>query len=515
MYQELQTDLEKAIQVHSSAIFQKIKWDAKAYNFSDAIPTAWNTRPSAAAGSATEVLKEEQPSCISYGIADGTLDGDSGVVSGIAVPSHTSAEHETEDSDVVIVATTPAPERQALMEIPISQLAKDTKPVGTALRNVFKVTPTEQAEVVSTIQSMMDLEDQGKDPNTVTGSTTSAPVSASTATATYRDTLAMQLKLSAKELKHLQEMVTSDVGMEHLPQTAAQEAIDLPESPSLPPSQEPLGEIAVVQLELPFEGLMLLAGDTTIDSGDKEDGKVNKECLIYDFGHGRCPLRPNSHDGSWSKETHVLSQARMAAYTSDSPKVHALQCGFRQAWLQALGLKKDMSFISDDMRQPIQLHNGSTLPPYTWPADNSFSDDDAFGYPTHDLSFIVEGLWEEFPYLRRMEDFPYPQKYKCKAGTSETKPKFGMYYGVPTHMECGLPVSTLGIIQGALHPEGALTIYTQEVRDCDGTFHQTTTKTCAWYNKVFSNGLSAMNHMRAHYWIALVCPLCSKRDSYS
>ena len=82
----------------------------------------------------------------------------------------------------------------------------------------------------------------------------------------------------------------------------------------------------------------------------------------------------------------------MTAYTSDSPKVQALQHGFCWAWLQALGLNKDMSLISDDMSQPIQLDNGSTLPPYTWPSDNSLPDDDAFGYLTHDFSFIVEGL---------------------------------------------------------------------------------------------------------------------------
>ena len=113
--------------------------------------------------------------------------------------------------------------------------------------------------------------------------------------------------------------------------------------------------------------------------------------------------------------------------------------------LQALGLKKDMSLISDDMSHPIQLDNGPTLCPYTWPSNNSFPDDDAFGYPMHDLSFIIEGLWEEFPYPRKMEDFPYPQKYKCKARTSEIKPKFGMYNGVQIHKECGLPISTLGI----------------------------------------------------------------------
>ena len=176
---------------------------------------------------------------------------------------------------------------------------------------------------------------------------------------------------------------------------------------------------------------MLLARNTTIHSGNKEDGKVNKECLRYDFSHGKFPLKPNSHDGSWSKEIHVLSQARMAAHTSNSPAVQALQCGFCWAWLQAFGLKKNMSLIFDDMSQPIQLDNGSTLAPYTWPSDNSFPDGDAFGYRTWDLSFIVEGLCKEFPYLRRMEDFPYPQKYKCgtsKSGASETKPKFGMYY---------------------------------------------------------------------------------------
>ena len=96
----------------------------------------------------------------------------------------------------------------------------------------------------------------------------------------------------------------------------------------------------------------------------------------------------------------------MAAYTSDSPKVFALQCGFHQAWLQELGLKKDMSLISDDMSQPIELDNGSTLPPYTWPSDNAFPNNATFGYPTSDLSFVVEGMWQ-FAYLRRMEDFPY------------------------------------------------------------------------------------------------------------
>ena len=62
VYQELQTDLEKAIQDHAAAVFQKIKQDAEAYNFSDAIPITRNIGPSAA-----EVLREEHPLGISFG----------------------------------------------------------------------------------------------------------------------------------------------------------------------------------------------------------------------------------------------------------------------------------------------------------------------------------------------------------------------------------------------------------------------------------------------------------------
>ena len=153
---------------------------------------------------------------------------------------------------------------------------------------------------------MMNLEDQGRDPNTVTETVALTHAPASTATATSRDILSMNLKLSAKELKCLQEMVATDVGMEHLLQTAAQEGINMPAL--LSPSQGPFSEVAAIKLEFPIEGLVLLNRNTTIDSGDKEDRKVNKECLRYDFGNGRCPLRSNSHDGSWSKENHMLSQ---------------------------------------------------------------------------------------------------------------------------------------------------------------------------------------------------------------
>ena len=165
--------------------------------------------------------------------------------------------------------------------------------------------------------------------------------------------------------------------MEHLLQVAVQEDIDMPALPSLPLPPDPLGDVTAVQPKFPIDDLVLLTVNMTTNSGKKDDGKVKKECLGYDLG--KFSLKPGSCDGSWSKETCVLSQARMAAYTSDSPKVFAPQCGFYQAWLQALGLKKDMFLVSDDMSQPIELDNGSTFPLYTWPSDNVFPDDATFG----------------------------------------------------------------------------------------------------------------------------------------
>ena len=151
---------------------------------------------------------------------------------------------------------------------------------------------------------------------------------------------------------------------------------------------------------------------------------------------------------------------------------------------------------------------------HTWPSDKAFLDNTNYGYPTRDLLFVVEGQWAEFLYLQRIEDLPYPRKYKCTARSSDVKPKFGMYFGMPSCEEYGLPVMTMGIIQGGIHSDGVHTIYAQEVKDSEGTFCWTTTKICAWCNCVFSNGESAMNHMRTHYRIVLVCPFCAVCGSH-
>ena len=58
---------------------------------------------------------------MSFGVTDETHEDDRGVVIGIAIPNHTSWDHETEDSDLMIVSTTPGTEHQALAKNPIPQ----------------------------------------------------------------------------------------------------------------------------------------------------------------------------------------------------------------------------------------------------------------------------------------------------------------------------------------------------------------------------------------------------------
>ena len=443
VYPELQTDLEKAIQYNGAAMFGKIRQGMPADTFSRAIPTV-HGNGQLVTGSAAGVLKEEHITGTSFGVVEETLEEEGGVVSGITAPSQVSGGQEMEDSDV-IMGSTPGCNRSVLVEIPMPQCAKGFRPVQIAPRNIFETPLTEQAQAVDSIQTIMDDEDCHRTSATVTQAAAAALAPSLAVTATDKELLARRLRLMAKELKHFQEMIATEVGIGHLLRMAAQEGIEMPASPNIPQPSGLQSVPAAIQPKCPIDGLVLMVVNTSLDTGVNDDGKVNKECLEYVLGD--FPLKPITCNGLWLKEPQIQSQTRMAAYTSDSPKVSALQCGFCRAWLQVLGLKKDMSLVSDDMGQVIELDNRFILPPYTWPSDKAFPDDANYGYPTHDLSFVVEGQWAEFPYLQRIEDLPYPRRYKCTAGSSDVKPKFGMYFGMPSHEEYGLPVMTMGIIQ--------------------------------------------------------------------
>ena len=159
----------------------------------------------------------------------------------------------------------------------------------------------------------MDDEDKNKVSATEVKAAATIPAPVLAAITALKDPLALRLNLSAKELKHFQDMIASEIRMEHLLKVAAQEDIDMPAPPSLPPPPDPLGEVTAVQPKFPIDGLVLLAVNTAMDSGDKDNSKVNKECLRYDLG--KLPLKPGSCNGLWSKETRVLSQARWLPIT--------------------------------------------------------------------------------------------------------------------------------------------------------------------------------------------------------
>ena len=136
---------------------------------------------------------------------------------------------------------------------------------------MFGVSLSEQTQVVGTIQIMMDDEDKSKISATDVKAVAIIPAPASAATVASKDLLALKLNLSAKELKWLQDMIASEVRMEHLLQAAAQEGVDIPAPPSLPLPTNPFGEVTAVQPKFPINSLVLLAVSMTTDSGEKND----------------------------------------------------------------------------------------------------------------------------------------------------------------------------------------------------------------------------------------------------
>ena len=103
----------------------------------------------------------------------------------------------------------------------------------------------------------MDDEDKSKVSATEVKAVATIPAPASAATTASKDLLASKLNLSVKELIQFQDMIASEAGMEHLLQVAAQEGVDMPALPSLPPLPDPLGEITAVQPKFLIDGLVL------------------------------------------------------------------------------------------------------------------------------------------------------------------------------------------------------------------------------------------------------------------
>ena len=142
VYPELQTNLEKAIQDNATAVFGKIRQGIPANTFSRAIPTA-HGNGQLVTSSAVGVLEEEHPAGTSFRVVKETLVDDGEIISGITSPSQVPGGQEMEDSDVIIVGSTPGCNHPALAEIPVPQYARGSRPVQIAPRNIFEVLLTE------------------------------------------------------------------------------------------------------------------------------------------------------------------------------------------------------------------------------------------------------------------------------------------------------------------------------------------------------------------------------------
>ena len=135
---------------------------------------------------------------------------------------------------MIIVGSTPGCDHPVLVEIPMPQHAKSSRPVWTAPCNIFETSLIEQAQAVDTIQTIMDDEDHHRTSATMTQVAATALTPSLAVTATDKELLARRLRLMAKELKCFQEMIAPEVGMGHLLRTAAQEGIKMPASPTIP-----------------------------------------------------------------------------------------------------------------------------------------------------------------------------------------------------------------------------------------------------------------------------------------
>ena len=112
---------------------------------------------------------------------------------------------------MIIVGSTPGCDHPALVEIPVPQCVRGSRPAQIAPCNIFEVLPTEQAQAVDIIQTIMDDEDHHRISATVTQAAATAQTLPPAVTATDKELLTRKLKLTAKELKHFQEMITTEV----------------------------------------------------------------------------------------------------------------------------------------------------------------------------------------------------------------------------------------------------------------------------------------------------------------
>ena len=125
-----------------------------------------------------------------------------------------------------------------------------------------------------------------------------------------------------------------------------------------------------------------------------------------------------------------------------------------------------------------------------------------------DLSWFIEICPGLFPRVHVTQEFLYPSRLHLAHHVnlqrpSDIVPLWGAYVEYPLPTECGTCAMATGMSEkmGGPHVEDSLSPWTQ-------TKSPTLRWVCLYCNKSHNSRDSLMNHIRFHYKMVLLCPIC-------
>ena len=175
-----------------------------------------------------------------------------------------------------------------------------------------------------------------------------------------------------------------------------------------------------------------------------------------------------------------------------------------------LGLIKDDTILSKLFFYPnIMCKDGSVVPGGECPSMDWMTDTPSLGAATRDMSWFMGFYCSLFPHVPVISNFPYPGKLSLKdpikplAKSKDVSPLWGVYinYPLPTEQNLGGTVTGIGDRMGGPHAFDSLTPYTVSPA--------MSSQICLYCNRSYNGRDQLMNHLRFHYWMVLVCPICA------
>ena len=182
-----------------------------------------------------------------------------------------------------------------------------------------------------------------------------------------------------------------------------------------------------------------------------------------------------------------------------------------------LGLIKDDTILSKLFFYTyITCKDGSVVLGGEWPSVDWMTDTPSLGAATRDMSWFVGFCHSLFPCVQVISNFPYPGKLSLKdpikpqAKSKDVSPLRGVYieYPLPTEWNLGGTATGISDRMGGPHAFISLTPYTT-------VDPATSSQICPYCNRLHNGRVQLMNHLRFHYQMVLVCPICAGCGSNS